>query len=213
MVVLLLINKRNKLYFGINSYLSDVGGYLEGFDIGQWNFTEQYYFSKLDANFPSLIVFNQSSTVPTMYVGFNGGTLLIKLMFTSGKWTPSYILLPEDNLKEVHVSSGVSVQNLVFFTTDDNDGKVFSVHAQDFCLGACPPNGFCINGACVCDSGYYMSSGLCTPFIPAILQQNSQSLAIAFIILFLVALATTIVGFALFVRERRNLRKYSQMRT
>jgi len=204
---------RNKLYFGINSYDSDIGGTVLGFDVGQLNFTEQIAFSVVDTNFPSVLVLNLSSTVPTLYVGFNGGTLLAKMTFTASQWQPSYILLPEDDLKEVHVSSGVSVQNLLFFTTDDNDGKVFSVNTQDFCSPICPVNGMCSAGVCSCDRGYFMYGAVCQPIVSPIIQQNSLGIAIAFIILFLLALIAAIVGFVLFVRERKQFRSYSQMRT
>jgi len=206
--------KANALYFGTIASLDSTHlAYLRAFSVNtsSW-FGEKLTLTLDGATNPSHLILDEFSETSTLYVGFGGGPAIMKVIppvMNGNTWIPiGYIGLP-DSL--VHISSGVFVNGYAYFSTNENNGKLFRVHENNFCPRLCPLNSICNAGVCGCEDGYILDDDKgCIQVFSSALQQT-DGLAITFIVLFVIALVAAFIGFAMFFRANRGRTVYSQL--
>lgn len=88
-----------------------------------------------------------------VYIGLNGVGEALKYNLTTTAFT--YQRLPEF----LHRSwSAIVRREHVYFSTYEQNSKVFRIHKQDFCDSPCPYWGYCSQAQCTCYEGFQFSS-------------------------------------------------------
>jgi len=54
----------------------------------------------------------------------------------------------------IQISSSAFVKNFAYFTTFENNAKLFRINERNFCTMLCPENGYCDAGICQCIANY-----------------------------------------------------------
>jgi len=101
------------------------------------------------------------------------------------------------------VSSLLYYDPYLFFTTYEPDAKIARIHMDNFCSSWCTNNGYCLQGSCICSSGYVSDPvAICVPARPPPSFLNQEGAVVGLSIFTAILVVTAIAGWVMWYRGR-----------
>jgi len=161
-----------------------------------------YYLLPQYASNPRALALDELNKI--LYIGLNGANEVLKWDAVTHQ-VVGYQRLPE----YLHQTwSGFAAPVHIYFSTYEQQSKVFRVDKRDFCPSRCPYWGYCSRGTCTCSDYFELSADKTTCELKALVDKNrdfneAHGGEIALGVLFTLTSILAGVGWFLWYRGRR----------